>query len=197
MTVCAQVSNKFVPLLPGRSGQDSNHIATLKSVIEVIRMKKQYEVLDAVNQDPQLELAQLLLGKVAEESCLWVSNTIIGHLVLHACHNDCSFDHNNNLQLNESPDINIPDCTNIDLSLLEELYLRMDLYQTLQSTLTDVRRIMNDASTHDIYTCAWMDHRILNNCATDHNTNYDHRNTLNMLCDDSPFCASAQLCTRT
>ena len=34
------------------------------------------ETLDAVNQDPQLELAQLLLGKVAEESCLWVSIAI-------------------------------------------------------------------------------------------------------------------------
>ena len=36
-------------------------------------MKKQYEALNAMNQDPQLALAQLLLGKVAEESCLWVS----------------------------------------------------------------------------------------------------------------------------
>ena len=75
MTIRPQVSDKFVPLLPGRNERDSSYIATLKSVIEVIRMKEQYEALDAVNQDPQLALAQLVLGKVAEESCLWVSNT--------------------------------------------------------------------------------------------------------------------------
>ena len=85
-------------------------------------------------------------------------------------------------QLNESPDIHIPDCTNIDLSQLEELYLRMQLFETLENTFTDVKKIMNDAKVHDIYTCAWMNHRVLDNCAVQ-NMNSGHRDTLNMLCE--------------
>ena len=64
-----QVLNKFSPETPGIEN-NRNHAATIKSVIELIRMK------DAMNSDPQLALAQLLLGKVAEESCLWVSTAI-------------------------------------------------------------------------------------------------------------------------
>ena len=101
-------------------------------------------------------------------------------------------------QLNGSPDIHIPDCTNIDLSQLEELYLRMDLYETLENTFTDVQNLMNGASHHDIHTCAWMNHRVLDNCAVQ-NMNYGHRDTLNRLCnpalnDIRPPGCDPQLC---
>jgi hypothetical protein len=62
---------KFSPQVPGSSNR--NHAATIKSVMEVIRMKK---TIDAMNSDPQLALAQILLGKVIEESCLWVSTVV-------------------------------------------------------------------------------------------------------------------------
>ena len=64
-----------MPNLPG--GDSRNYASTIKSVIEVVRMKERYAALDATNSDPQLALAQLLLGKVAEESCLWVSIIIL------------------------------------------------------------------------------------------------------------------------
>ena len=64
-----QVLNKFLPETPGVEN-NRNHAAIIKSVMELIRMK------DAMNSDPQLALAQLLLGKVAEESCLWVSTVL-------------------------------------------------------------------------------------------------------------------------
>jgi hypothetical protein len=104
-------------------------------------------------------------------------------------------------QLNESPDIHIPDCTNIDLPQLEEIYLRMDLYETLESTLNDVQKLLRtdmlSADTHRIHTCAWMNHRVLDNCAV----NYGHRDALNVLCDPAvahnnirPRSCDPQLC---
>ena len=106
------------------------------------------------------------------------------------------------MQLNESPNINIPDCTNIDVNELERIYLRMDLYETLQNAFSDVRKVMNYPSIEDIHTCAWMNNRVLNNCAVQNNLNYGHRDTLNKLCDpDSalnhivPRGCDPQLCT--
>ena len=102
-----------------------------------------------------------------------------------------------NLQLNESPHIHIPDCTNFDLSQLEQLYFRMDLYETLQSTYSDMRRltIPNDSAHHKIYYCAWMNDRVLEKCA-EQNMYYGHRDTLNMLCNPDRQC-DPQLCTTT
>lgn len=69
-----QISKKFLPSLPGKTTRSNeNEAATIKSVIDVIKMKESYEALNEMNPDPQLALAQLLLGKVAEETCLWVS----------------------------------------------------------------------------------------------------------------------------
>ena len=70
---------KFSPLLPGKNSRSNADAATIKSVMDVIRMKERYQALDVMNSDPQLALAQLLLGKVAEESCLWVSTIIMKH----------------------------------------------------------------------------------------------------------------------
>ena len=103
-------------------------------------------------------------------------------------------------QLNESPDIHIPDCTNIDLSLLEEIYQRIDLYERLDNTFKNVREFLDNTQPHRIHICAWMNHRVLDDCAVQ-NTNYGHRDTLNKLCDPvlnniRPFGCDPQLCTR-
>ena len=187
-----QVLNKFSPLTPG--GNSRNNAATIKSVMELIRMKERYAALDAMNSDPQLALAQLLLGKVAEESCLWVSTTISNCISV-----SVSLKYLIHIQLNESPDINIPDCTNIDLSLLNEIYQRIDLYERLENTFDKVREFL-PANPHQIHTCAWMNHRVLDDCAVQ-NTNYGHRDTLNKLCDPAlnnirPRRCDPQLCTR-
>ena len=78
----------------------------------------------------------------------------------------------------------------------------MDLYETLQNAFSDVRKVMNNPSVNDIHTCAWMNSRVLNNCAVQNNLNYGHRDTLNKLCDpDSvrivPRGCDPQLCTMT
>ena len=71
----------FVPLLPGSSNNRRNLIdsASIKSVIELIRLKEKYQALNEMHQNPQLALVQLLYGKVAEESCLWVSIILYHH----------------------------------------------------------------------------------------------------------------------
>ena len=46
--------------------------ATVKSLIELIRMKVKYETSSRMNQSPQLTVAKQLLTKVREESCKWV-----------------------------------------------------------------------------------------------------------------------------
>ena len=73
------MTDKFLPLLPGRNHGDNrdrlSNAAYIKSVIELIRLKEKYQQLDGMSQDPQLALAQVLFRKVAEESCQWVSNT--------------------------------------------------------------------------------------------------------------------------
>ena len=48
--------------------------ASIKSIIELIRMKEQYG--SASYGHPELELTQLLLSKVVEDSCNWVSNSV-------------------------------------------------------------------------------------------------------------------------
>ena len=46
--------------------------ATVKSLIEVIRMKNIYHQFSSMESDHYQAMAQIL-AKVAEESCLWVS----------------------------------------------------------------------------------------------------------------------------
>ena len=47
--------------------------AIVKSLIEVIRMRKVYEQFSRRDDDHYQAMAQIL-AKVAEESCLWVSD---------------------------------------------------------------------------------------------------------------------------
>ena len=70
---------------------------------------------------------------------------------------------------------------------MEELYFRMEIYDTLKDALTNVEETMSslamqELSTHQIFYCAWMNDRILDNCADENNNNYDYRNILNSLC---------------
>ena len=68
---CLQtIHHIFRPLVTG-TDLDRNKIApSIKSVIELIRMKEMYS---KSNQDPEV---QLLLSEVAKESCRWVSRLI-------------------------------------------------------------------------------------------------------------------------
>ena len=47
-------------------------VATVKSLIEVIRMKKVYQEFNNIHVDNYQAMVQIL-SKVEEESCLWVS----------------------------------------------------------------------------------------------------------------------------
>ena len=63
---------------PRYKGSDLTNIdahtfaATVKSLIEVIRMKNVYQQFSSMESDHYQAMAQIL-AKVAEESCLWVS----------------------------------------------------------------------------------------------------------------------------
>ena len=63
---------------PNYKGSDLTNIgvhtfvATVKSLIEVIRMKKVYQEFNNIHVDNYQAMVQIL-SKVAEESCLWVS----------------------------------------------------------------------------------------------------------------------------
>ena len=66
------------------------------------------------------------------------------------------------LQVNESKDIHIPDCTNIDLSQLEEIYLRLDVYDILNQT-TSVMQEQVKKHRDDCHYCTWIHNRINDN----------------------------------
>ena len=63
---------------PHYKGSDLTYIdvhtfaATVKSLIEIIRMENVYQQFGSMESDHYQAMAQIL-AKVAEESCLWVS----------------------------------------------------------------------------------------------------------------------------
>ena len=62
---------------PSYSGGDldvDTFSAIIKSLIEVIRMKKLYQQFSSMDDDYYQVMAKIL-DKVAEESCLWVSQS--------------------------------------------------------------------------------------------------------------------------
>lgn len=99
------------------------------------------------------------------------------------------------MQLNESEDIHIDDCTNIDLSKMEEIHSRIVLYDTLVNTFETVNEIMRNVDSKPSHYCAWINDRILGKCGDENNTNYDHRDALNrLLCSRRTRRCDAQLC---
>ena len=83
------------------------------------------------------------------------------------------------MQLNESETINIADCTNINLSQLEELHSNMEFYSILSNTFTAVREEVNDPISGPIHYCTWINTRIPDYC-----TGQDHV-ILNDICGDT------------
>ena len=101
------------------------------------------------------------------------------------------------LQINESEDIHINDCVNIDVTQLEEIHSHIVLYDTLKNTFASVEKVMNNVNSHQIHQCGWINDRILGNC-TSQNTNYGYRDTLNRLVcnDDGDRLCDPSLCTQ-
>ena len=77
------------------------------------------------------------------------------------------------MQLNESRDINIPDCTSIDVSHLEALRFRMDLYDTIKDTYDTIQENVHGIVSYRVNYCSWINNRIPGNCT------HDYRATLN------------------
>ena len=98
------------------------------------------------------------------------------------------------MQLNESDDIPILDCTNIDLSQLEQLYFRMDLYDVIADTYEGIEKtILNgNVTSNPIHYCTWMHTRINGSCMD------GHLATLNSkLCNGTTaFDCSAKICNQ-
>ena len=74
---------------------------------------------------------------------------------------------------------------------LEQVYSRIVFYNTLYSTYKNVDEVMCNIKSGPANYCAWINHRVFNNCS-DNNTNSTHVNTLNRyLCGvnvDIPDC---------
>ena len=68
------MQSMFQPSFPENT-QNEEIVLAVESLIELIKMKEKYDVINRNNQNHQLTSAQLLLTKVAEESCRWVSYT--------------------------------------------------------------------------------------------------------------------------
>ena len=85
------------------------------------------------------------------------------------------------MQINQSRDIHIDDCANINVAQLEEIYSNIVLFDTLKNTFDSVNEAMNHVGSANIHQCGWINDRILGNRDTQ-NINYDsYRTTLNNL----------------
>lgn len=81
------------------------------------------------------------------------------------------------MQINQSGDIHIHDCVNIDVAQLEEIHSHIVLYDTLENTFNSVNEVMNHVGSANIQQCGWINDRILGNRDTQ-NMNYDHYRTI-------------------
>ena len=140
--------------------------ATVKSVIELIRMKEKYQALDGMYQDSQFTL----FSEVVKESCSWVSNNNCIDLIS----SNVNF-MNTDIQLKESANINIPDCNNIDLSQIENIYFRINLYDVIVDALEAAQNRVGKPR-NDTHLCKWIANRITGICtnSTNHVNSYTH-----------------------
>ena len=83
------------------------------------------------------------------------------------------------MQLNESVDINLYDCTNIDITVLEALQAQLVLYQMTSSTYPIVNDVMKLVGSDPVHYCAWVNDRVLNRCNYENGINSAHRDELN------------------
>lgn len=77
-----QIKDFFRPQYKGGDTTTKVHVnkfvATIESLIEVIKMKEKFSRLNYRDIDQQQALAhQNILNKVAEDSCEWVRNTVL------------------------------------------------------------------------------------------------------------------------
>ena len=107
-----------------------------------------------------------------------------------------NYDGASQLQINQSSNITIDNCVNIDVAQLEEIHSHIVFYDTIKNTYASVNEVMNDVGSDTIHQCGWINDRILGNCSS-HNTNYGYRDLLNdLICDSDRPCRDAQLCTQ-
>lgn len=82
------------------------------------------------------------------------------------------------MQLNESENITITDCTNINPSEVIELYSRMEFYDILKDTIQVMKEEVEKLPSGSIHSCTWINTRIPSYC-----TGKKH-DILNTICGD-------------
>ena len=74
-----QIKSQFQPTMPSDvmhdSIDDKTVVDAIKSLIDLIILKENYERLTEGIQNPQLSLVQVLFSKVVEDACHWVRNS--------------------------------------------------------------------------------------------------------------------------
>ena len=91
----------------------------------------------------------------------------------------------NNFQLNTAGVFIANNCSEIDYTQLEEIYSRLDFYDSILQAKASILNIYPDLRhTHPIHMCAWMNSRILGNCKESPTNNGTTvvRDTLNNMC---------------
>ena len=102
------------------------------------------------------------------------------------------------MQLNESEDINISNCADIDITELDALYVQLVLSEASRSAYRSLNELLNFVESRPIHYCAWLNDRILNNC-----TGYENgitssvRDTLNddVCGNNHRSCSPLDLCS--
>ena len=100
------------------------------------------------------------------------------------------------VQLNEFEDINISNCTNINITELEALHARLVLYQTASSTYTILYELLEKVPSRPVHYCAWVNDRILNTCNGTNPAHVDELNThLCAIRSNTRRCHQFHLCS--
>ena len=97
------------------------------------------------------------------------------------------------LQLNESADISLKNCSNISAVQLEEIHSRLVLYNSLSRAFATVNELMDKVDSRPIHYCAWINNRVFDDCNDRNSSSPDQhlKHTLNtVLCnrDDVRNC---------
>lgn len=85
------------------------------------------------------------------------------------------------------------------LPLMEELYSRLELHDTLKSTRASLRHLFRK-NVYKVNYCAWMNNYALGNCEDPQSYNQSLRNKLATVCDGECYRNSdstIELCTVT
>ena len=97
------------------------------------------------------------------------------------------------LQLNAAGLSVATNCTDIDSTLLETIYSRLDFYDTIANAESSILSVYPELKQAlPIHLCAWMNNKVLNNCTDSQTYNGSVRETLNNFCQNKQ--CNPQLC---